>query len=522
MKYYKLTFILCGIILMSNFCAACGFTYTVTPKDAVCGANGSICVTASMGIDIKIFKNNSQIAGVTGSASYCTPSVFPAGFYKVKMKDLGTGCEDSVDLVEIKDISTVNINELITNVSCIGGNDGEVKLINNAPGTTFSWSHSAFEVDSIASPLSAGSVTVTVTLGPCTLSKTFIVKTVDSISLKSKVYNTNCGKIDGAIAVLLTGGNAPYTYVWSNASGNIDSIYGLNVGSFTLTITDSKVCPPKVFNFEVKSNPSPEITIEKDSICPGESNGKQIVKWIKGIPAGAHYEWSHDATKDSVMIEGLLPAGYTVIVTDAGGCKDTATGLVIEIGLKTIAIEGESKHYYNSQTHYLTATPTDDFDDFIWSPDSVITTFADHFKVLIFPKTATTITVEGIYSAKKCKAKKDLIISIDSSTFVFTVPDAFTPNGDQRNDKYTLYDQNKDLGGYDAVENFEIHIYDRWGNEVYTSYDIKEGWDGSDQGNKGAEVRTNMNGVYGYIIKYNLKSDQVNKKVLSGNITMIK
>jgi large repetitive protein len=509
-------------MIMSNICSACGFTFTVTPKDAVCGNNGSICVTASQSVKIDILKNASSVATTAGASNYCTPSSFPAGFYKVKITDIVTGCVDSQDLVEIKDACPLQINEIVTNVSCNGGSDGEVRLVNNIAGTTFNWSHSAFEKDSIASGLAAGSYTVSVSIGTFVLSKTFVVKTVDSMSKKSKVYNSNCGKIDGAIAVQMSGGNPPYTYAWSNAVGNVDSIFGLNAGPFVLTVTDAKGCPPSIYNFTVGLNTGPEVSLQKDSICPGESNGKMSVIWTKGISQGAHYEWSHDVTKDTANLEGLLPGGFTVIVTDVGGCKDTAIGSVIEIGLKTIKIEGDSKHFYNSQTHFLLATPKEDFDDFIWSPDSVITTLVDKNRVLIFPKVATTILVEGIYSAKRCRAKKELIISIDSSTFVFTVPDAFSPNGDQRNDKYTLYDQNKDLSGYDAVENFELHIYDRWGNEVYTSYDIKEGWDGTDQGNKGAEIRTNMNGVYGYIIKYNLKSNQVDKKVLSGNITMIK
>lgn len=50
-------------------------------------------------------------------------------------------------------------------------------------------------------------------------------------------------------------------------------------------------------------------------------------------------------------------------------------------------------------------------------------------------------------------------------------PTAFTPNGDGRNDVF--------LATGKSIVEFEMTILDRWGNVVYESKDINEGWDGT-------------------------------------------
>ncbi len=51
------------------------------------------------------------------------------------------------------------------------------------------------------------------------------------------------------------------------------------------------------------------------------------------------------------------------------------------------------------------------------------------------------------------------------------VPNAFTPNGDNLNEKFNVVPL--------AVNQFEIEIYNRWGERVYKTNDITKGWDGN-------------------------------------------
>jgi len=52
------------------------------------------------------------------------------------------------------------------------------------------------------------------------------------------------------------------------------------------------------------------------------------------------------------------------------------------------------------------------------------------------------------------------------------VPDAFTPNGDQKNDTFYVLHST-------PINSFSLHVYDRWGQVVYSSTNIEQGWDGT-------------------------------------------
>ena len=56
----------------------------------------------------------------------------------------------------------------------------------------------------------------------------------------------------------------------------------------------------------------------------------------------------------------------------------------------------------------------------------------------------------------------------------FAIPTAFTPNGDGVNDTYYIMANN--------VKSFHMDIYDRWGQEVFSSDDINTHWDGTYKG----------------------------------------
>jgi gliding motility-associated-like protein len=73
-----------------------------------------------------------------------------------------------------------------------------------------------------------------------------------------------------------------------------------------------------------------------------------------------------------------------------------------------------------------------------------------------------------------------------------TIPNAFSPNGDGLNDKFMaqgIFIQN--LTGNIATD-YQLRVYDRWGQVLYETHDLNDGWDGTYKG-KLAEI-----GVYVY------------------------
>ena len=66
-----------------------------------------------------------------------------------------------------------------------------------------------------------------------------------------------------------------------------------------------------------------------------------------------------------------------------------------------------------------------------------------------------------------CTASDQVTVNVQLD---FTVPNAFTPNGDGLNDMFMVR--------ADFLEEFEMIIYNRWGEEIFRSEDISKGWNG--------------------------------------------
>jgi gliding motility-associated-like protein len=87
------------------------------------------------------------------------------------------------------------------------------------------------------------------------------------------------------------------------------------------------------------------------------------------------------------------------------------------------------------------------------------------------------------------------------------IPNAFSPNGDGRNDFLEFF------VGYDVV-NFDLLIVDRWGQVMFKTNAPSDFWDGR---YKSKYVNS---GIYSYILNYNLTTGETLKK--SGNITLVR
>lgn len=123
----------------------------------------------------------------------------------------------------------------------------------------------------------------------------------------------------------------------------------------------------------------------------------------------------------------------------------------------------------------------------------------------VTPPVTTTFTVTG-YDAGGCSST-DTITVLSYKDVAVYMPNAFTPNGDGLNDVI------KPMIFCDFV--FEqFLVFDRWGENVFSSYNPDNGWDGMYKGNPA------MLGVYHYFVK-GRKSDG-SPAMIKGNFTLIR
>ncbi|MBL7904553.1 MAG: VCBS repeat-containing protein [Bacteroidales bacterium] len=151
--------------------------------------------------------------------------------------------------------------------------------------------------------------------------------------LESSVENVSClGGNDGSVSVDAIGGQAPYTYTWSNG-GNTAGIQNLAPGTYSVTVTDSQGCSQEKTLSVVQSELIAEIDLTNVG-CNGLNNGTASVSIIAGSPPYT-YLWNNGSSAASLQ---NLPVGdYSVDVTDSRSCTTTLSGQV-EQGSLSISV----------------------------------------------------------------------------------------------------------------------------------------------------------------------------------------
>ncbi|MCO6486596.1 MAG: hypothetical protein J5I41_12550, partial [Saprospiraceae bacterium] len=251
-----------------------------------------------------------------------------AGTYSVSVAD-AQGCVQSRSYV-LTDPTEMQISGTLQDPSCPGEEDGiiQVNVSGGTPGYTYLWNtgDTTANVDSL--PAGAYSVTVTDSQG-CQAGATFTLQNPETILITGLVNHPNCaGGQDGSIQLTLSGGTSPYTFLWNNAPP-VPNPSQLSAGLYTVLVTDANGCTAQM-SFELQD---PEV-IEIDAAvelpdCAGGETGSILLSVTGGTP-GYSYLWN---TGDTGPVLDNLPAGtYSVTVTDANGCTETASFTLTEPG----------------------------------------------------------------------------------------------------------------------------------------------------------------------------------------------
>ncbi|MBL31468.1 MAG: hypothetical protein CMP62_01910 [Flavobacteriales bacterium] len=230
---------------------------------------------------------------------------------------------------------------------CFGENNGfiNINVTGGTPNYTYSWSNGATSEDINGLSIGTYSLTVTDDNGCFVTDSYTIIESSDiviTLEEDSSFLDLICfGDSNGNIDVSVTGGtpfdDGSYIYSWSNGSGSED-INNLVAGTYTLTVTDSEDCT-QTATYVVTEPDEIIITLEEDAsflelLCFGDDNGNIDVSITGGTPFGdGSYtlSWSNGSITED--INGLVAGTYTLTVTDANNCTQTATYVVTEPSL---------------------------------------------------------------------------------------------------------------------------------------------------------------------------------------------
>ncbi len=230
-------------------------------------------------------------------------------------------------------------------------------------------------------------------------------------------------------------------------------------------------------------------------MCPGDSVTLSTAQQF------SKYTWSTGQT--SSLIFGK-PGFYSLTVTTKNGCVETDTA-TLQYYIKPQPYLGDDTSLCFNLYDTVQLNPGNFF-AYTWQDNSHNPTFTVNAPGLY---TVTVTTEDG------CSNSNQVTISNNPNCpNHFFIPNAFTPNNDGLNDFFRIRAQD-----VYALGDFHLMIFDRFGNRVYNSYYINQGWDGTFLG-----VPCDV-GTYFWTLQFEAKDNvslEVKTNTINGDLTLIR
>lgn len=267
-------------------------------------------------------------------------------------------------------------------------------------------------------------------------------------------------------------------------------------------------CTSPIDSIQVVVNPKPLITLAPadTAICPGDfipyrasvNNTLASIRWTPST-------YLSDSVGANVISRAEGSIRYFAIASlGATGCDDTAVAIVTVHPAALISIPVvDSVTLSPGETFHI--EPISNCSNFNWFPPEGLSSpyIADP---TANPEFNTMYIVTGT-TENGCVAHDSIYFHVNPDN-TYGVPNAFTPGVSGPNNTFKLL-----LNGVGKLNYFRI--YNRWGETIFETKDVNEGWDGSYKG------VPQPFGVYVYDIQV-VSSVSGKIKNLRGNITLIR
>ncbi|MES2140357.1 MAG: PKD domain-containing protein [Bacteroidota bacterium] len=494
-------------------------SYTVTGTSG--GCSGTAVATITVGGALAITVNSETIcAGQSAALSASGGTTYqwstgatsnsitesPTATTSYTVTGISGGCSGTA-------IATVAIgNNLALTVNSTSICAGQSTTLTVSGATTYLWSTGSTDNSITDTPLTTTSYTVTGTSGGCSGS-TIAIVTVGNALVISVNSATICS---GETATLAASGGV--TYLWSNGSISdlitdtpttttsytVAGTSGGCSGSAIATVTVN-VLPEVVFDADIISGCEPFCVTFTDA---SNSIGGTITSWNwdfgdGGISGDQHPQHCFD-------LQGQY--SVTLAIASSNGCSATFTNVnlitldpfpvaqftaPLSVGILEANISFTDNSTGASSWNW-------DFGDVL---DTVNNTSSLSDPSHAYAEAGTYCVTLAISNNAGCVDTNQLCFVIDPE-ITFYIPNTFSPNGDGINDEF--------FGKGENIFEFEMSIYDRWGDRIFTAKDINEHWNG--KANKG--TKRSQQDVYVYVVTF-VDSKNENYRY-TGNVTIVR
>jgi gliding motility-associated-like protein len=238
----------------------------------------------------------------------------------------------------------------------------------------------------------------------------------------------------------------------------------------TFVLTSSLGCDSLV-QVEVTAFSELLLTAEATESCADRATGAIRAQADSGAPGPFNFQLDEGSPQASSVFEELPPGAYLLAVEDGNGCRSETEVLVparppLEVFAPDYAFPCDAGQLMLRPQVRSGEGPDLQFQwmDGLRLPER-----------MVYAPGTFSLTVSNACESQQL----DIPVPLDYGTYEYGiyVPNAFSPNGDGRNDLFQAF-----TGPEVVVQEFELLVFDRWGNLLIRIRDPQDGWDGTHQG----------------------------------------
>lgn len=466
-------------------------------------------------------------AGATIVMPYDPVTMNPGAYtYEVD----SNGCTSSA-IITVTELNTT-VTAIPTNVSCNGANNGSA-VITVANATTYSLDGGASTAIPSSpftiSNLTPGSHTVDVAgANGCAGSVTFTITEPQPLSIPSLSPDvTVCPNTPTVLTATGSGGSSAYTFTWvaNNAvlgTGIPFTVTPVNTTQYCVILSEACGSTPDTACMTITTPNSLVL-----NLVPDQTQGCFPVPvtftnaTTGGTVASSTIDFGDGTSTTSLGLSSVshnytTPGVYTVTITSTSdiGCVYSVTySNMIKVFDRPNAyfdITPNPVTMFNTQVNLLNFSSADVV-GFNWQiQEGTPTQSSAENLQASFPEGVPgnyTVTLY-VVNADGCIDSVSRIVQVVSDVIIFA-PNTFTPDGDEFNQQWFLY-----IDGID-ISQFDLYIFNRWGEIVWENHDPEGSWDGTYHG------KIVQEGTYTWTLETkDLTNDK--KYTFEGHITILK
>lgn len=477
--------------------------------------------------EIEIVNTTATAYSIDGGATWQANNIFTGladGSYQACSKTINN-CE-TCDFVVLNPGTAVQISVSTDTTIC---ENGTSTLVANASGGStfnYTWDMTGSQANTqLTNPIVSESYTVYATNenGCISATETINVTVRDALSGDISPSLSLCEYENGSFTLSnLAGGLAPYNFQWFGPTGILSTaisqpVMGNSPGNYNVTITDVCESTPLILSTNLIQSPTPipSFTLVENNLCEpatfeltNTSSNSASVIWevetlatlfnTETINAGEFMAGNYDLEMTVTSLDGCITSTYF----------DNAL-TVIPIPNAEFTWSPSPILMFNTTTNFV--NQSDDATTYLWniSQGEPSITYLENPTSAFPDGVAGDYEVELIaYSSFGCSDTITKVVTVYPEVILYA-PNAFTPDGDEFNQNWRVYIEGIDI--YD----FELTLYNQWGNIIWVSKNPEEGWDGTYNG------KVVEDGVYVWTIRSKDVLDD-NVRTFTGTVTVIK